>query len=88
MKTYTLYVNEYGTALALLKEMNQSPEFVALMKQLAEDVRNTPLDPGKQTMKDFLIMPVQRIPRYTMLLQVRDDAAEERGRVVVVQCGG
>jgi len=67
LKTYTQYVNEYRSALALLKKLGEEkPAFAEYIAKL-----NAHPDVGKQTIKDFLIMPVQRIPRYTMLLQVR-----------------
>jgi hypothetical protein len=52
--------------LALLKRLGE--EKAAFAEYIAK--LNAHPEVGKQTIKDFLIMPVQRIPRYTMLLQV------------------
>ena len=72
-KTYTTYVNDYRIALGTLKRLDEeNPNFEPLMKRLLDNPRTT----GK-TIKFFLIMPVQRIPRYTMLLKdLRDKTWE------------
>jgi hypothetical protein len=64
-KTYTQYVNDYRIALATLKRLSEeNPNFVAFLKKLEDNPKTL----GK-TIKFFLIMPVQRIPRYTLLLK-------------------
>lgn len=65
LKTYTQYINDFDTSRATLKRMQEENEaFTKLLQELDSDPKT-----GRQILKDFLIMPVQRIPRYTMLLR-------------------
>eukprot|EP00013_Stygamoeba_regulata_P007987 CAMPEP_0177682878 /NCGR_PEP_ID=MMETSP0447-20121125/31486_1 /TAXON_ID=0 /ORGANISM="Stygamoeba regulata, Strain BSH-02190019" /LENGTH=239 /DNA_ID=CAMNT_0019192395 /DNA_START=23 /DNA_END=738 /DNA_ORIENTATION=+ len=67
LKAYTQYVNHYKKAqstFAKLKYATGSEEALLL-----ERLREGSDDPLKRSMRDFLIMPVQRIPRYAMLLK-------------------
>eukprot|EP01094_Clydonella_sp_ATCC50884_P017398 TRINITY_DN3019_c0_g1_i1.p1 TRINITY_DN3019_c0_g1~~TRINITY_DN3019_c0_g1_i1.p1 ORF type:complete len:577 (-),score=203.12 TRINITY_DN3019_c0_g1_i1:252-1982(-) len=65
LKTYTQYINDFDTSRATLKRMlEENGRFRDLLNQLD----SSPVT-GRQILKDFLIMPVQRIPRYTMLLR-------------------
>jgi len=62
LKTYTAYTNQFyniSEALRVLRLKN---------KELNEFLNNQSKDAG-QTLESFLIMPVQRIPRYNLLLK-------------------
>ena len=64
MKMYSLYVQNFHSALSSLsKHMSESPAFNRFL-------RETCMLPKLQnlTFQAFLIMPVQRIPRYKLLL--------------------
>lgn len=50
--------------MALFKELQKRKTFVAFLKEARADKRHTQLD-----LMGYLIMPVQRVPRYVMLLQ-------------------
>mmetsp|Transcript_18373 Transcript_18373/g.28769 ORF Transcript_18373/g.28769 Transcript_18373/m.28769 type:complete len:328 (-) Transcript_18373:37-1020(-) len=64
MKLYTQYCNNYSIAQGKLHEMQQTnKKFVAFQKQM-RDLQDSALD-----IDSFLIMPIQRIPRYILLLQ-------------------
>ena len=64
LRLYSNYVNHYPRSQEVLKRMYQSPSSGKLLRQLDEqpEVRGLSL-------KDYLIMPVQRVPRYILLLQ-------------------
>ena len=62
MTYQTAYVNNYEHSLQLFNKYNKNPEFVELIKQLTTPDR-------KQDLVSLLIMPVQRIPRYELLLK-------------------
>mmetsp|Transcript_4675 Transcript_4675/g.10994 ORF Transcript_4675/g.10994 Transcript_4675/m.10994 type:complete len:1065 (-) Transcript_4675:124-3318(-) len=62
-KMYTIYVNNYDNAVQFLK-LKSKPRFEAF---LADAVKS-----GKckqPSLESYLIMPIQRIPRYKMLLE-------------------
>jgi hypothetical protein len=63
MKMYSQYVQHYQKVVPLLAARRKVPKFEEMLNLLQSDS-------DKRTMKDFLIMPVQRIPRYSMLLSV------------------
>ncbi|PRP75654.1 hypothetical protein PROFUN_08020 [Planoprotostelium fungivorum] len=61
LKTYVDYVNNYNNAMACVDRLKSNVEFSAWLE-------------GSETMvgasfKSFLIMPIQRIPRYVLLLE-------------------
>lgn len=62
---YTSYVNNYNTAFAeYTKNLNKKPRFSSFLKEQHES--------GKcegYFFKDLLILPIQRIPRYKMLIE-------------------
>eukprot|EP01103_Thecamoeba_quadrilineata_P012404 TRINITY_DN3192_c0_g1_i2.p1 TRINITY_DN3192_c0_g1~~TRINITY_DN3192_c0_g1_i2.p1 ORF type:complete len:676 (-),score=126.36 TRINITY_DN3192_c0_g1_i2:87-2114(-) len=61
-KTYTTYCQNYDAAIASLRRCKQQhPKFEAFLKEFSNET--------KQTLQTLLITPVQRIPRYIMLLQ-------------------
>lgn len=64
LKLYQAYIDNFANASNLLKEkLASSKELTTLLKHQA--ARN----PRMLTLEDFLIMPVQRLPRYVLLLK-------------------
>jgi hypothetical protein len=65
LKLYTEYVNNHPQATSLLMELNAtSKKFSALLKQL--ELRP---EVEAQDLSSFLIRPIQRLPRYELLLR-------------------
>mmetsp|Transcript_7987 Transcript_7987/g.33611 ORF Transcript_7987/g.33611 Transcript_7987/m.33611 type:complete len:674 (+) Transcript_7987:230-2251(+) len=64
LKSYTAYCNDYERALETLRRLNEKPAFDKFFKSIhnKEIIKD-------QNIKQFLILPVQRIPRYKMLLE-------------------
>uniref|UniRef100_A0A6B2L7W0 DH domain-containing protein n=1 Tax=Arcella intermedia TaxID=1963864 RepID=A0A6B2L7W0_9EUKA len=64
LKIYSAYVSNYTTALNTLEKCKKDPQFLQMLQEAEKDQRlkNMPLS-------GFLIMPVQRIPRYLMLIR-------------------
>lgn len=64
LKSYTAYCNDYERALETLRRLNENPAFEKFFKSIHnKDIIKD------QNIKQFLILPVQRIPRYKMLLE-------------------
>lgn len=63
LKVYTAYVNNYNATMSLIHELMQQP---AVSQKLME-CRNLPETNGLE-IQSFMIMPIQRIPRYVLLL--------------------
>ena len=66
METYISFVNNYRTsqeAIRICKD--QSSLFSKFVEQQAKDHR------GKLNLKDLIIQPVQRIPRYELYIKVK-----------------
>jgi len=61
---YTDYCNNFDRALDVLKELKKNEDFKVFLTALDKDPRTTKL--GIQA---YLITPIQRIPRYRLLLQ-------------------
>ncbi|KAL6075688.1 RhoGEF domain containing protein [Balamuthia mandrillaris] len=64
LKVYTSYVNQFNQAITLLANLKTRPDFKAVLSYMESKKRC-----NRQTLNSFLIMPVQRIPRYVLLLQ-------------------
>jgi len=62
MKAYTQYIQTYNKLRRSLTTNRQSTQLSGLLDACAASV-------GNKTIGSFLIMPVQRLPRYQMLLQ-------------------
>jgi len=62
LKTYAQYVTHYQPIVRLLKERKDDPQLVSYLRKLSS------ADCKGKGLRDFMIMPVQRIPRYSMLL--------------------
>ena len=63
MKSYSTYVNHYQNVVQLLAKRKTDKGLQNMLEGLK------PQSAGKG-IKDYLIMPIQRIPRYQMLLHV------------------
>jgi len=63
LKVYTNYVQNYGNAIATLEELKKNKHFASWLEQTRQK-EGVNLDLGS-----FLIMPVQRVPRYNLLLE-------------------
>ena len=63
LKSYSQYVNHYQQVVTLLADRKQDKQFQVFLIEL----KNQSTGKGIQ---DYMIMPVQRIPRYAMLLGV------------------
>jgi hypothetical protein len=64
LKIYTKYCNNYGTAMSVLDKVLKKQTVKDFFAAVAEDPRV-----GSLSITSFLIMPVQRIPRYELLLR-------------------
>lgn len=64
-KMYNLYTSQYESALNTLTECDKNPVFVMFVKKW-EDL---PDRPHALNLRALLIQPVQRIPRYRLLLE-------------------
>src|SRR3989338_2235174 len=64
-RTYSTYVNNYNLAIEILTECQTKPQFKELLMLLTKKSGEA----GGQSLYSYLIMPVQRIPRYILLLQ-------------------
>eukprot|EP01047_Picozoa_sp_COSAG01_P019008 COSAG01_NODE_1043_length_11954_cov_9.077014_14_plen_261_part_00 len=60
-RMYTAYVSNYTTALLMIVKLKKRPEFRGILASAQER--------GVPGLEDLLITPVQRLPRYKMLLQ-------------------
>ncbi|KAH3744703.1 rho guanine nucleotide exchange factor 39 [Pelomyxa schiedti] len=68
-KSYITYVNNYPTALAALREQEKSNEqFIAFMQEAFERAKMSKPESNVH-IASLLIMPIQRIPRYVLLLK-------------------
>jgi len=63
MKIYTVYVNNYDGVYDKVEQLSKKKEF----KQFLTDARTSPRH-TQLNLLGYLIMPIQRIPRYVLLL--------------------
>jgi hypothetical protein len=63
LKVYTAYVNNYNLALKTVTELSQNQKISKALMDCRMDSATNGLE-----LTSFLIMPIQRIPRYVMLL--------------------
>ncbi|EGC36722.1 hypothetical protein DICPUDRAFT_46997 [Dictyostelium purpureum] len=61
LKVYTIYVNNYNNSIQTITECMENQKFAALLDKNRNQLN---LD-----LSAFLIMPIQRLPRYILLLQ-------------------
>lgn len=80
---YSLYVNSYTAGAELLTKLRRTSKPFAAFLQAAADRTAEPLD-----ITSYLIMPVQRIPRYKLLLEdlVRHTDESDRDRDALIMC--
>eukprot|EP00727_Mastigamoeba_balamuthi_P013980 m51a1_g9204 putative domain containing protein (531) ;mRNA; f:850-3162 len=64
LKTYSSYINNYETSLQKVQTLKANSDFAKFLKKAEADSRCTGLN-----LESLLIMPVQRIPRYVLLLK-------------------
>lgn len=64
-KLYTHYLNGYDKCLQALDDLRSHKKFSVFMGEVSVNFRNQ----GKLDLMSYLIMPVQRVPRYVMLLR-------------------
>lgn len=63
LKVYTSYVNNYNGTINMIHEISKHPKVADILKEC----RQNPLTSGLD-IQSFLIMPIQRIPRYVLLI--------------------
>lgn len=70
LKMYTQYVNNHENSSQILNELIQKKrkKFIQFCNTALTDARCK-----GNSLQSLLIMPVQRVPRYKLLLQVRDE---------------
>jgi hypothetical protein len=61
---YTKYVGDYSVALNTVNKLSKNPDFTKFLKRQRENPTSEGLD-----LMSYLIMPVQRVPRYLLLLK-------------------
>jgi len=64
LRVYQTFINNYDNSLETLRRLRTNPQFDAFMTKTASSFGSQSID-----LSSFLIMPVQRIPRYVLLLQ-------------------
>lgn len=64
LKVYTQYVNNYDSALTTINTVKHVEKVAVFLAKCEKDPRSVGLALGA-----FLILPIQRLPRYVMLLQ-------------------
>lgn len=67
-RVYPTYVNKHDEALELLRRVNANPSRYARFIQMQREARDSPLSQGLD-LASCLISPIQRIPRYRLLIQ-------------------
>lgn len=66
LKIYSKYIGDYDTARQTLAEVEANPRFAAFVEGVEERTRESLKN---QKLGSLMIMPVQRIPRYELLLR-------------------
>jgi hypothetical protein len=66
---YKEYNRNYGEALDTLAEWQKKPSLNAFLKECEQNKQLTLSGNGGKLLRDFLIIPVQRVPRYGLLLR-------------------
>jgi hypothetical protein len=64
---HTVYCKNYGTALETLQKLKNDPRFVRFLAETENHPEVNHLE-----ITSFLILPIQRIPRYVLLLKVHN----------------
>lgn len=63
LRCYTQYVNNYDTAMKILEDLEKKPLFLQLLQKCTDNTELKGL-----ALYSYLIMPIQRPPRYELLL--------------------
>merc|ERR1712137_1215933 len=63
LRSYISYCNDFDVARKMLQRLKKDSNFATFFEKLHDKTII-----GNSTLKDYLIMPVQRVPRYRMLL--------------------
>ncbi|KAL6077133.1 Rho guanine nucleotide exchange factor (GEF) 17, variant 2 [Balamuthia mandrillaris] len=63
MKLYSDFINNYERSQAMLKQLSEQQQFATFLKEAERKSR------CRQDIHSLLIMPVQRLPRYQLLLK-------------------
>lgn len=63
LRCYTQYVNNYDTAMKILEDLEKKPLFLQLLQKCTDNTEVKGL-----ALYSYLIMPIQRPPRYELLL--------------------
>jgi hypothetical protein len=80
---YRRYGMEYEAGMKLCeKEMQKNPDFKNVMQQLDEYVSTT----TKLTFASYYITPIQRVPRYVILLRdlIKSTSERHKGNSIIV----
>jgi hypothetical protein len=63
-KVYTRYCNNHDKASEIARQLKQNEEFALILKGMDKDERTSKLG-----LNSYMILPIQRIPRYRLLLE-------------------
>ena len=64
MDAYSSFITNFVQAKAAIRQASARPQFKRYVEQATKEHKE------KLTLSDLLIMPVQRIPRYVLILKV------------------
>jgi hypothetical protein len=64
LKVYTNYVQNFNLSLQMIDQLKKNAKFQTLVQEIQQKPENNQLD-----LASYLIMPVQRVPRYNLLLE-------------------
>eukprot|EP01095_Lingulamoeba_sp_RSL-Kostka_P002295 TRINITY_DN1313_c0_g2_i2.p1 TRINITY_DN1313_c0_g2~~TRINITY_DN1313_c0_g2_i2.p1 ORF type:complete len:656 (-),score=215.71 TRINITY_DN1313_c0_g2_i2:273-1979(-) len=87
-KIYSQYVNNYDDGLSLYSHLYTTRKFKNFIKKQTDFIKDQYKDKLETVLaiSDLLIMPIQRIPRYVLLLKEinksLDDSLESRGNLI------
>ena len=69
-KVYIPYCSNYPKSIEVLRKMRSSPEFSNYLKVYFLFTKKESPDSMRLDLSDLLIQPIQRIPRYIIMLKV------------------
>ena len=78
MTAYKLFVNNYDLSSATLQELRCKKQFL--------DLETTMMGRGLPTLDSLLIAPIQRLPRYRLLLEVAQAKKTRHACVLLFVC--
>jgi hypothetical protein len=68
LRVYAQYCNNFDKIASLVRNHKKNnPKFLIFIEKLQQEVKNN----GGKDLNSYLILPVQRIPRYNLLLRVK-----------------